>query len=264
MRRDPLTRTPAPNCVPGLRRPSRPISGGALREMAMCSRLIGLSLCVALGAACGEEAQPPPRFPFTFHTTSDGRPFGGVTVRVNDTELGATDESGTLRQDLTGPEGVPVLVSATCPEGYRSPEAPQQVTLRTIQSLDPAAAARGVQVTFDCPPEHRDAVVIVRTHDQAGLPVLVDGREVARTDASGAAHVHMRTAPQTTFQIRIATADNELLRPRDPVMSFTVPDHDAVFSFDQRFEEEQRVRRRGRRRPRPAPASRLPIRIGGG
>lgn len=227
--------------------------------------LLGLSLSVSLAVACDEEPEPPPRFPFTFTAHTDREPLEGVRILVNEQELGVTDESGSLRRDLTGPPGATVLVGARCPEGYRSPEEPQQHTLRVIHSLDPAATARGIQVTFDCPPQHRDAVVIVRTHDQADLPVVVDGREITRTDQSGAAHIHMRMAPQTSFQVQIATADNEALRPRDPVMSFTVPDRDAVFTFDQRFEEQRRRRRRRRRRSAPskAPVSRLPIRIGG-
>ena len=226
--------------------------------------LLGLSIAAALVVACDDEPEPPPRFPFTFHATSDGQPMAGVTITVNDNDLGVTEDDGSLRRDLTGPPGQPVLVNARCPEGHRSPEDPQQHTLRVIQSIDPAATARGIQVRFDCPPSARDAVVVVRTHDQAGLPILVDGRQRAVTDESGAAHVHMHTTPQTTFQIQIATASNELLRPRDPVMNVTVPDHDAVFTFDQRFEEERpRRRRRRRRAPTKAPVSRLPIRIGG-
>jgi len=226
----------------------------------------GVALAALVLAACSEEPAPAPRYPFTFTATSDDQPLEGVTVTVNDAPIGTTDGDGRLRRDLTGPEGAPVSVNAQCPEGHRSPEQAQVHTLRRVVSLDPAAQAQGIQVSFDCPPEHREAVVIVRTHDQTGLPIYVDGREVARTDDSGAAHIHMpQLAPQTSFQVRIATAAiNDRLRPSEPTQTYTIPDRDEVFVFDQRFEEEAPPRRRRRRRRRQPPPVRLPIRIGGG
>lgn len=220
----------------------------------------------ALSFACSEPEPEQVAYPFTFTATADDQPLEGVMVTLNEGPLGTTNGEGVLHSNLTGPEGAPVSLNAVCPEGHRSPDQAQVHTLRRVVSLDPATQARGIQVSFDCPPEHREAVVIVRTHDQAGLPVYVDGREVTRTDESGVAHVHMpQMAPQTGFQVRIATAAiNERLRPREPSQSFTVPDHDEVFVFDQRFEEEAPPRRRRRRRRRPAAEPvRLPIRIGG-
>lgn len=215
-----------------------------------------------LAASCGggEEAPPQP-YTFTITATSDHHPLANVAVVYNDTVAGTTSAEGVLTANLFGPEGQPVSFSVRCPEGYRTPEDPQQVTLRRVMSLDPQVQQRGVELSFDCPPEFRDAVVIVRTYDQIGLPVYVDGVEVARTDASGVAHVHRRMTPATQFQIRIATASNPLLRPVDPSQSFTIPDHDTVFVFDRHFEVEQPVRRRVRRRAPARP--RLPVRIGG-
>lgn len=219
-------------------------------------------------SGCEEEEVPPPRYPFSFSATSDGVGLAEVSVSVNGLAIeGMTDEEGMLRADLTGPEGEPVTISAECPDGYRSPTQPQQVTLRQVVSLDPAVQGRGIEVSFQCPPEYREAVVLIRAHDQAGLPradlpVIVDGTEVTRTDASGTAHVHRRMTPRASFTVMLATAANPRLRPQNPSLSFTIPDRDTVFVFDRQFEEEAppRVRRRRRRRP---PPPRLPIRIGG-
>jgi len=223
--------------------------------------IAAFSITVGL-LGCGEEEQPPPRYPFTFTATSDGAPLGEVTVAVNEMVIGATDADGTLRSDLTGPEGQPVLINAHCPEGYRSPAQPQQVTLRQVVSLDRAVQGRGIEVSFQCPPEFRDAVVVIRTHDQADLPVFVDGTEVARTDGSGVAHVHRRMTPRAQFTVLLATAANPRLRPQNPSLSFTIPDQDAVFVFDRQFTEEAEPRRRRPHRRAP-PRPRLPIRIGG-
>lgn len=213
-------------------------------------------------AGCEEEERPRPRYPFSFTATSDGAPLAEVSVAVNDMVIGTTDEDGVLRSDLTGPDGQPVLVNAHCPEGYRSPEQPQQVTLRQVASLDRAVQGHGIEVSFQCPPEFREAVVVVRTHDQADLPVFVDGTEVARTDSSGVAHIHRRMTPRAQFTVLLATAANPRLRPQNPSLSFTIPDQDAVFVFDRQFtqEAERRVRHRRREPERP----RLPVRIGGG
>lgn len=223
--------------------------------------LVSASVAIALLAACDGEPEPPPRYPFTFNAHSDSDPIEGVQVTVNGAPVGTTNAEGVLRVDLTGPEGAPVRVAATCPEGHRSPDQTQVHNLRRVQSLDPATSARGIEVTFDCPPERRDAVVVVRTHDQTGVPVLLDGREVARTDESGAAHLHVAMAPGTTFQVLLDTRYNERLRPRSPTQSFTLPDRDEVFVLDQRFAEEAPPRVR-RRRPRPEQhVVRLPVRI---
>ncbi len=222
-----------------------------------------LVACAFALTACEEEPPPPPRYPFTFTATTDGQPLEGVTIRVNEAPAGETNGEGLFRQDLTGPEGAPVSVGASCPEGYHLVGGSQSHTLRRVASLDPAVSNRGLQVSFECAPDYREAVVVVRTHDQTDLPVYLDGTEVTRTDESGAAHLHVRMQPNTSFEVRIATASNERLRPQAPSRSFTIPNHDAIFQFDQEFEEEAPPRRRRIRRPRPEPAVRLPIRIGG-
>ncbi|MEC7519408.1 MAG: hypothetical protein VYE22_06045 [Myxococcota bacterium] len=222
-----------------------------------------IAACAAALVACEEEEAPPPRYSFTFSATTDGQPLEGVTISVNDDPKGDTNGEGIFRQDLTGPEGAPISVNASCPEGYHLVGGAQSHTLRRVASLDPAVTNRGIQVSFECAPDYREAVVVVRTHDQTDLPVFLDGSEVTRTDESGAAHLYVRMQPNTSFEVRIATASNERLRPQEPSRSFTIPNRDAVFVFDQEFEEE-RPPRRVRRVRRAAPAApRLPIRIGG-
>lgn len=222
-----------------------------------------LALMVVVLSACEEEPAPPPRHPFTFTVQADGEPMEGVQITVNDGPVGTTGADGTLRVDLTGPSGATVRVAAACPLGFRNPDA-QTFSLRRVQSLDPATAARGIEGSFACSPERRNAVVVVRSHDQTGVPVMLDGREIARTDPSGAAHVHVAMAPGTTFLVQLDTRHNERLRPRSPSQSYTLPDRDEVFVLDQRFSEEQPprpVRRPVRRRE---PEVRLPIRIPSG
>ena len=220
---------------------------------------------VAALAGCGEPP-PPPTFPMTFVVVSDpGVPLAGVAITASQAPIGVTGPDGMLRVELTGPEGSPVPIGATCPEGYRTPTDLPTITLRQVVSLDPNAPARGLQVSIACPPTQRHGVVIVRAAGDApqpDLPVLVDGREVARTDASGVAHVSLAMAPHQSFQVQLATAANPTLRPQDPRTSFVFSDSDDFFVFDQSFEVQRPRTVTRRRRPVAAPVPVGPVRIG--
>jgi hypothetical protein len=231
--------------------------------------LVAAGLVGAL-VGCGEPP-PPPRFPVTFTAESDpGERLAGVQISANGAPIGQTGADGTLHVDLTGPEGSPVQIGASCPEGHRGPPTVPTITLRRVVSLDPATAALGLQVSVSCPPSQRHGVVVVRAagdQGRAGVPVLIDGREVARTDPSGVAHVALDMAPGQSFQVLLATNDFPNLRPQSPRQSFTFPDADEMFLFDQRFdvqEPERPVVRRARPRPvaAPPPQPMLPVRIG--
>ena len=223
-----------------------------------------LTLTLALSAGCEEEAGPPPAYPFTFSVTQDGSPMEGVTILVQGQPLnGATNSEGVLQVPLTGPVGERVTLQAQCPEGFREAEESTQ-RLMVIDSIDPAARARGITVPFECRPEHRRGVIVVRTNNKADLPVQLDGREVARTDVNGVAHVPVTMSPQASFAVVIGTAANERLSPQNPECPFTMPDHDEVFRCDQNFDEPPPPRRVRRRRTRPTSGlpTGIPIRIG--
>jgi hypothetical protein len=90
--------------------------------------------------------------------------------------------------------------------------------------------------------------------------VKLGGREVARTDAAGVAHLAMRMMPNTTFRLQIDTAARPDLAPQSPGATFTVPDTDEVFLYDQPF-EVRRAKRRGRARRVEQPTVMFPTRI---
>lgn len=231
--------------------------------------ILGAALFSA-SLGCGEEA-PPPRFPVTFTVDADpGQRLPGVAISANGAAIGSTGADGTLHVELTGPEGSPVQIGATCPEGHRAPATLPMITLRRVVSLDPATAALGLQVSIACPPTQRHGVVVVRAggdQPQPNLPVMIDGREVARTDSSGVAHVALDMQPGQSFAVLLATNDFPNLRPQSPRQAFVFPDQDELFVFDQSFEVEEPERPRVRRsRPRPTPTPTpqpvLPVRIG--
>jgi hypothetical protein len=85
------------------------------------------------------------------------------------------------------------------------------------------------------------------------LPVRYLGREVARTDASGTAHVLLQVPPQESFTLELLTdeAEGGKLHPTNPTATFLVGDRDEVFVLDQKFVRDRIVRRGPPQHPGP-------------
>lgn len=238
------------------------------------SRLAPIVL-VSLSAFACEEPPPPPVFPMTFLAESDpGVPLGGVTVTVAGAEPAQTSADGSVRLELSGEEGTSVPVTATCPAGYRAPPPLSPIVLRQTVGVG-GAPAPGFRVSISCLPETRQGVVVIRaggtgTATRAGLPVMIEGREVARTDSSGTAHVSLNMAPGQSFQVLLATATaSPMLRPQDPQLTFVFPDANEIFAFDENFDEEApppppRAHSRRRRVVQTAGPVLVPVRISSG
>lgn len=222
-------------------------------------------LALALAAcACGEEP-PPERFPLRFVATADELPLAGVRFSAGDLDLGETNTAGVLEAVLTGREGQTIPLSAACPEGYRSADALPALTLHRVRSIGPSAGARAVTFRVECRPALRTSVLVVRAGGVADLPIEVDGREIARTDGAGLAHVEVRHPPFATLEVVLRTRDRPDLSPADPPRTFVVPDADEVLVVDQAFTrppEPPPPRRRGPRNVAPAPT--IPQRITSG
>lgn len=234
-----------------------------------------LALLGALTAIACEEPPPPPVFPITFVAESDpGSPLAGVTITVAGAAPAQTAADGSVRLELSGEEGTSVPVTATCPDGYRDGPPLSPIVLRTTVGVG-GAPAPGFRVSVSCPPATRQGVVVIRaggtgTATRAGLPVMIEGREVARTDASGVAHVSLNMAPGQSFQVLLSTATaSPMLRPQDPQLTFVFPDANEIFAFDENFDEEappapERPHRRRRAAAPTAGPVLIPVRIPSG
>lgn len=202
-----------------------------------------------LGCNVPEQKQA---YEFVVHVTSDpGQPVAGALLSYNGSLIGPTKDDGTRRLAIQGAEGEVYSVTVRCPDGYRSPAAPLTLTLRRLSdhSNPPEYAA-------SCRPTMRSVVVSVRADNGRNLPVLHLGREIARTDESGTAHVLLSLPPEETFELKLDTTEtgNERLRPQSPTMQFAVRDHDEIFVFDQKFAlEAERVSRTVRKHRGPTP-----------
>jgi hypothetical protein len=210
----------------------------------MRSWLASSPLLALVLAAC----DPPPLvrdYEVTLAISGDpGRPLADVEVSHGSAPIGRSGPDGTVHLLLRGREGRAVALRVRCPDGYRSPSEPISIVLRQLgePGVRPEWRAR-------CEPLLRTLVIAVRAEGGPNLPVSLLGREVARTDALGAAHVLVRSAPETTVELTLDTSASPALRPHDPSARFEVPDHDDVAVFSQAF-EAPRPARAPRRTPR--------------
>jgi hypothetical protein len=197
--------------------------------------------------------QPPPPQEVIVRVTSDpGKPLAGAELRHDGKTRATSDASGVARITLKGKDGETFDLFVKCPDGFQSPTKPLQVLLRRL--ADPS---KKPEYDAACPPSERTAVIAVRAENAPNIPITLLGREVARTDASGAAHVVLKVKPDESFSLVLDTSEKgrERLRPQSPAASFAVKDQDEVFVFDKKFDLERAVFR--------GPARRGPTKIGG-
>ena len=210
-----------------------------------CALVLGLAACSAF-----QTVAPPPQEILVRVSGDPGQPLKGAAVLFNGQQVSQSGDDGLAKLKLTGKDGETFDVSVTCPEGYLSPTKPIQV--RLVRLADPS---KRPEYDVACPPTTRTVVVAVRADNGPNVPVLYLGREVARTDGAGAAHVLLKLKADEGFNLVLGTDGNDRLRPQNPSASFLVRDRDDVFTFDQKFELEKKVNRGGGRRG--------PVKIGG-
>jgi hypothetical protein len=209
-------------------------------------------LATALAASGCDRFDPPPPPPQTvvIRVNSDpGKPLEGAKVLFGGQEVGGTGEDGVAEIKLAGRDGETFDVNVACPEGFESPKGPVRVTLHRLS--DPG---KRPEYAVQCPPRTRTVVVAVRAEGVSDIPVTLLGREVARTDESGAAHVVLTLEPGEQFDLMLDTNDDRFadLRPQNPVASFGIGHQNDIFTFDQKFDRKEKKRRiyRGRAKPK--------------
>jgi hypothetical protein len=198
----------------------------------------------ALACSALKPVPPPPQEIIIRIAGDPGQPLQGATVQFNGKKVSESDAEGVAMLKLNGKDGETYDLLIRCPEGFLSPSKPLSVMVKRLADTD-----KKPEYDVSCPPTTRTVVVAVRTENGPNLPVLYLGREMARTDGAGAAHVMLKLKPDESFNLVLGTDGNERLRPQNPTASFIVRDHDDVFTFDQKFELEKRRVTGGRRGP---------------
>lgn len=208
-------------------------------------RKLALAMPLLITACAALEPVPPPPQEIIIRVNGDpGQPISGATVQYNGKKVSESGADGAAPLKLNGKDGETYDLMVACPEGFLSPTKPLSVMLRRL--ADPT---RKPEYDVACPPTTRTVVVAVRADNGPNLPVMYLGREVARTDGAGAAHVMFKLKADESFNLVLGTESNDRLRPQNPTASFVVHDRDEVFTFDQKFDLEKRIFRGGRRGP---------------
>jgi hypothetical protein len=195
---------------------------------------LGLS---ALATSSCKDLDPPPAPPFQIFIRIDsdpGHPVTGATVSRNSKALATTGPDGRAMLTLNGAEGETTDVTVKCPDAFTSPTKATSIRLTRF-----ADKSKVPEYTVSCPPSLRRVVVAVKAENGPNLPVMYLNRMITRTDVSGAAHFALEVAPNTQFQVTLDTSENSKLKPPSPTKPFTVPGHDDILLFDQKFEVEK-------------------------
>jgi hypothetical protein len=199
-----------------------------------------VALVVGL-AACGRQT-PAKSYDLVVHVEADpSRPLAGAKLLHAGTTLGVTDADGLVAVRATGNEGERLELEVACPAGYRSPEASLSVTLRR--------AAERPEYFAACPPLSRKLVVAARLEHGAGLPIRYLGRELARSDAAGVAHLVIEAESDKTIELTVDTTEQPSLRPKNPSARFRLGNKDELVVLEQAFQSSKKPVTRGPARP---------------
>jgi hypothetical protein len=157
---------------------------------------------------------------------------------VRDAEISAgaeviarTDGDGRAEVSVTGKEGSTFNLEVRCPTVYRSPSSP--LAIRRLQTT----AAPSPEYLAKCSRIRHTLVIAIRAEGGANLPVLHLGKEVARTDESGGAHVLIDGEVHERVELQISTADakHAKVHPQNPVAAFELSDRDELKVFEVKF-----------------------------
>jgi hypothetical protein len=215
-------------------------------------------LLVAWGLAllgCGAPA-PAPSFGVKFRVLSDdGIALSGVIVSARGRPIGKTNQSGELDAKVGGSEGEVVPIAVQCGSEYRSAE--RALPLRLTRTRPIASGPDGKSIPYDasCTRKQRNVVVVAHADKLAGIPITVDGKQVALTDPDGNAQVLIPLdASVTLLHVGFETSSRPELQPRNPGRACDVAPGDDIVTLEQKFSVVQKsVPRRFQAQPKHVP-----------
>jgi len=215
---------------------------GHVRTLAIPFSVVLLCGCKSL-----DRPPPPPQIVVIRVLSDPGKPVKDAAILFEGRKIGVTGEDGSGEIKLVGRDGDTFEVTVSCPKGFESPHKPIPVPLKRL-----AESTKKPQYEVRCPPTIRTVVVAVRADGGPNLPVMLLGREIARTDTSGAAHVMMKLEPGEQFDLMLDTSGDatKTLRPQNPTRPFAVQQQDDIFTFDQTFDHDKPKFVRGPAKPK--------------
>lgn len=154
-----------------------------------------------------------------------------VSLAAAGEKLGTTGRDGSLHLRLRGPLGDVVRLNVLCPSGYRAKTPELQVVLR------PNEGSRPPEYRVRCSPERRTLVISLQAEHARNVPLRYLGKIIARTDEQGIAHalLQLPEGEQAKLVLDTSAREHRALRPQNPVLLVSVPQHDEVVSLKQQF-----------------------------
>jgi len=197
-----------------------------------------LPLCLAFGCTKVNQEPVANGYELTVHVESDpGRPLAGARVLHAGRELGVSAGDGRVAVHATGSEGEHIALEVSCPKGFRSPDNALSVTLRHALGSNERP-----EYFASCPPLTRKLVIAARLEHGANLPIRYLGRELARSDGDGVAHLLVEGETDKTVELTVDTSEQPQLRPKSPTARFRIADHDDVVMLAQTFQSPPKPR----------------------
>lgn len=201
---------------------------------------------LALSVVGCEPTATTATFAVNIRAESDpGKAVAEVEIKHGGKVLGRTDQQGLLRLSLQGRPGEAYQLDVKCPDGHASPHKPIAVVLR------PLASAQVPTYQAECRPLVRSLVVAVKAENGPNIPLMYQGREIARTDTEGAAHALLRVPPEqhVTLVLDTSSPEHVALRPHSPELNLTMPGRDEMVVFEHKFAVKSAPRKKVRRKP---------------
>ncbi len=210
------------------------------------ARSLTLLGALTLAPHCSPSPPSPPT-PIIVRVRSDaGEPIAEASVFSGSSLLATTDGQGVAHLEVRGRDGESFSLQVRCPPAYSSPE-----QALDVRRLDIVTKAKVPEYEVRCVKLRHSLVVAVRAENGPNLPVMYLDKEVARTDAFGAAHVVFEMNVHERVELTLQTEGKEYTKahPQNPMSVFEMAGHDDLQVFAVTFTKDPK-----KRPPRAAPA----------
>jgi hypothetical protein len=212
----------------------------------LVNRSIWTILWLLSSTSLGCETELSREYEFRVKVDAEpGRGLADARVSINGATLGSTDDRGSVTLRVRGREGDVVAVELECPAGHRSPVDPVFVPLRRLVDNNVVP-----EFTAQCIPTTRTLIVALRAEGGAHVPVRYLGRELARTDAFGAAHLMLDVPVDEIVELSLNTEEQSDLRPISPTLRVQATRDEQLVAVSQTFTQRRpdkpvRIKRSG-------------------
>ena len=238
-------------------------------------------------SGCGDEGKkgPPPTFEFPLEvsaTDETGEPVARAPVLLDGKVVGYTDRDGLFEGKVTERRKAEISLAVKAPDGYKLDGKAQKTAKLKLKKSVTGDGVTGIPVALQASMRSttKDFLLWIElqcdeeTLDEkrcADVPVMIDGKEIARTNSEGIAHATITRTPSAKIDVKVDTptyqGDDEdekwVMKPEDPNWSVELGTDSQVLVFENAFkdpieekrleeerEREERLRRIRRRRRR--------------